>query len=82
MLQLKETVDVAEVDQIIELARLRTTAIFATDKPLTLARDLQRGFLAQGRHIHVGETKRKRQQIALIMGVAMWLASSIDVASQ
>jgi DNA-binding MurR/RpiR family transcriptional regulator len=65
LLQLKETVDVAEVDQIIELARLRTTAIFATDKPLTLARDLQRGFLAQGRLIHVGETKRKRQQIAL-----------------
>ena len=64
LLQLKETVDVAEADQIIDLVCSRTTAIFATDKPLTLARDLQRAFLAKGRLIHVGETKRKRQEIA------------------
>jgi hypothetical protein len=42
----------------------RETALFATEQPLMIARDVQVAFLAAGRLIHVGETGSKRQQIA------------------
>lgn len=62
--QLKEALDIADVDGLIRQALGTQTAFFATDKPLTLARDLQMAFLAVGQLVLVGETKTKRMQIA------------------
>lgn len=40
------------------------TALFATEQPLMIARNVQTAFLIAGKLLQVGETKRKRAQIA------------------
>ena len=65
LVQLKESLDMRDLDELIRLM-LETpdVALFAADKPLTLARDLQTALLLAGRLAQVGETKQKRQQVA------------------
>lgn len=64
LMQLKELVNQEDVDQLIERSLIGETAFFATDKPLSMARDLQIAYLLAGKLIQVGETKQKRRQIA------------------
>ena len=61
---LKSTVRAETIDSLIEDMMTRETALFATEQPLMIARDVQVAFLAAGHLIHVGETGSKRQQIA------------------
>lgn len=61
---LKSTVDAETIDSLIKDMMSRETALFATEQPLMIARDVQVAFLAAGRLIHVGETGNKRRQIA------------------
>ena len=61
---LKHTVDAKTIDSLIEDMMTRETALFATEQPLMIARDVQVAFLAAGRLIQVGETANKRRQIA------------------
>ena len=64
LIQLKELVSQRDVDELIECTLAHETAFFATDKPLSMARDLQTAYLLAGKLIRVGETKQKRRQIA------------------
>ena len=61
---LKSTVRAETIDSLIEDMMTRETALFATEQPLMIARDVQVAFLAAGRLIQVGETASKRRQIA------------------
>lgn len=64
LVQLKELVSQVDVDELIERSFAGETAFFATDKPLSMARDLQTAYLLAGKLVQVGETKQKRRQIA------------------
>lgn len=61
---LKSTVDAETIDALIAQMMTRETALFATEQPLMIARDVQVAFLAAGRLIRVGDTASKRRQIS------------------
>lgn len=61
---LKNTVNAETIDGLITQMVTRETALFATEQPLMIARDVQVAFLAAGRLVRVGETGGKRRQIA------------------
>lgn len=61
---LKRSVDVQDLEDLMDLLCSRPCALLACDQPMVLARELQLELLRQGVVVQLGLTEPKRQQIA------------------